>query len=363
MKTSTNHDSINIILSYNDKDLTVIVKRFNKLYYIKNKAYQLFYPIKSDIKLKYNNKDLSSLLDQSIGLIFENRGRVKLTIEEKLGTKRPLLRKTKINSQNDIFNCNNYNSEIKVQEPQLTNDRYKSIQTESPPKINNKSISLKTNKTKKKLPPLKIKTSFNMDISTYTLCRECLKTETKFYCRKCNKFICSICKNKKHNNHLLLNNIDIMNEKINIDKYKEEIINILYFAINNFDNLDNIKTKEINIEEWKNKYNEGVIKLVNLSRSQKEEMKLNKSNLKNKNNKNELQKIIKEEKQLLDQINISADKDPFQLFNDINKRERLINYKIKKVKNQNNKIEDMFIDIENEIDYILFELEEQINYK
>ena len=360
MKTSKISDSINIILSYNDKNLTVVVKRFNKLYYAKDKAYQLFYPIKSDIKLKYNNKDLSSLLDQSIGLIFENRGTVKLTVEEKIGTKRQLIRKAKLNSQNDIFNYNNNNSEIKVQEPPITNDRYKSIKTESLPKINDKYMSPLGNRNKKKLPPLKIKTNINLDISSYKLCRECLNNETKYYCRKCDKFICSNCQNKKHNNHLLLE-IDITSEKPNIDKYKEEILNKLYFAINSLDNLVSIQNKEINIEEWKRKYNEGVNSLKQIAKEQKEEMEMNKS--KKENNKIDINKIIKEEKKLLNNISISTNKDPFQLFNDINKRERLINHNIKKGKNKTNKIEEMFTDIENEIDNILFELEEQINAK
>ena len=128
MKSS---DSITVVLYYNNKNLPIIVKKFNKLYHIKDKSYQLFYPIKTDIKLKYNNKDLSPFLDQSIGLIFENREKVKLQIEPILGSKRQLIRKIKLNSQNNIFN--NMNSEIKIQEPPVTNDRYKSIQTESLP--------------------------------------------------------------------------------------------------------------------------------------------------------------------------------------------------------------------------------------
>ena len=136
MKSS---DSITVVLNYNNKNLPIIVKKFNKLYHIKDKSYQLFYPIKTDIKLKYNNKDLSSFLDQSIGLIFENREKVKLQIEPILGSKRQLIRKIKLNSQKNIFN--DMNSETKIQEAPATNDRYKSIQTESLQKKNLKSFS------------------------------------------------------------------------------------------------------------------------------------------------------------------------------------------------------------------------------
>ena len=366
-------DSMTIILSFNNKNLSIIVKRFKQLEYIKEKAYQLFYPIKSDIKLKYNNKDLSSLLDQSIGLIFENKGKVKLEIEAIIGTKRQLIKKIKLNSQKNIFNNMNNIPELNIpniQDPPDITDRYKSIQAESLPTINLKTLN-NSSSTKKKLPPIKNKNNkikIKIDILSYKLCRECLTNETKYYCRQCNKFICIKCNNKKHKNHLLLES-DINNEKRNVDIYKEAIINKLCLVINNLDNIDNIQTNEISMEEWKNKYNEAINNLTRIAQEQKEELKNNKNNNKknindnDNNDKNEFLQRLKDEKELLNNIVISTGKDPFELFNDINKRERIINQTIKKGKNKINKIEEMFINIENEIDNVLFELEEQINVK
>ena len=367
-------DSMTIILSFNNKNLSIIVKRFKQLEYIKEKAYQLFYPIKSDILLKYNNKDLSSFLDQSIGLIFENKGKVKLEIEQIIGTKRPLIKKIKLNSQKNIFNNMNNILELNIpniQDPPDITDRYKSIQAESLPTINLKTLN-NSSSIKKKLPPIKNKNNkikIKIDILSYKLCRECLTNETKYYCRQCNKFICIKCNNKKHTNHLLLES-DINNEKRNVDIYKEAIINKLCLVINNLDNIDNIQTNEISMEEWKNKYNEAINNLTQIAQEQKEELKNNKnSNKKNNsndndnNNKNEFLKRLKDEKELLNNIVISTGKDPFELFNDINKRERIINQTIKKGRNKMNKIEEMFINIENEIDNVLFELEETINVK
>ena len=357
-----------IILSYNTKNLSVIVKRFKRLEYVKEKAYQLFYPIKSDIKLKYNNRDLSSHLDQSIGLIFENREKVKLEIEQIIGTKRQLIKRIKLNSQKNIFK-DNTESNIEQTPPDITDrsDRYKSIQTESLPKTNLQKVFQSPN-IKKKLPPIKlknkieIKNKIKIDISSYKLCRECLTNQTKYYCRKCDKFICINCNNKNHKNHLLLET-DINNEKVNVNKYKEEIINKLCFAINNLDNLDNIETNEINVEEWKKKYNEAINHLTQVAQEQKEEMH-NNNNIKNNINnidQKEFLKKLEKEKDLLNNIKITTRKDPFELFNDINKRERLINQTYKKGKNISNNIEEMFINIENEIDNVLFELEEQIS--
>lgn len=356
MKTS---DSITVILNYNNKNLPIVVKKFNKLYNIKDKAYHFFYPIKTDIKLKFNNKDLSSFLDQPIGLILENREKVKIQVEPVLGSKRPLIRKIKLNSQKNLFN---ENSEIKIPESPITNDRYKSIKTEALPKNNIKSFS--PTSIKKKLPPLKIKNKMKIDISSFKICRDCLTNDTKYYCRKCNKFICDNCRNKKHKNHPLLD-IDISSDGSNIAKYKEELINKLCFAINNLDNLDNIQMNEISVEEWNKKYTDGINSLTQIAKDQKDELKYNKNKKDNNksnssNDKNDFLNRINEEKNLINNITISTNKDPFQLFNDINKRERIINQTLKKGKNTTNKIEEMFISIENEIDNVLFELEEQI---
>ena len=301
-------DSITVVLNYNNKNLPIIVKKFNKLYHIKDKSYQLFYPIKTDIKLKYNNKDLSSFLDQSIGLIFENREKVKLQIEPILGSKRQLIRKIKLNSQKNIFN--DMNSETKIQEAPATNDRYKSIQTESLPKKNIKSFSPSNTSmnTKKKLPPIKNKNKTKIDISSYKICRDCLTNDTKYYCRKCNKFTCSNCSNKKHKNHNFLD-IDISNEKANIDKYKEEIITKLCLAVNNLDNLDNIQMNEINVDEWNKKYIDGINSLTQIAKDQKEELKNNKNNKENNFDKNQFLNRIKEEKEFINNISLQNEKE------------------------------------------------------
>ena len=122
-------DTITITLTYNNKDLTFTMKRFNKLSKVKEKAFQLFYPIKSDITLKYNNKDLSEFLEQSIGLIFENKTRLKIKIEPQIGTQR-LVKKLILKSNKNILYRN---SEIDKQA--LSIENYKSLNTETANKI------------------------------------------------------------------------------------------------------------------------------------------------------------------------------------------------------------------------------------
>ena len=340
MKISNNSDSINVILSYNNKDLSLAAKQYQKLYYIKDKAYELFYPIKSDIKLKYNNKDLSKFLEQSIGLLFENKEKVKLQVEQIMGKKRQLNKKSNIKSHKNFFNKKtekniNNSPQIKI------NERYQTIKTESLPKVNINSFSPTSSKSKKFLPPIKIKNKKPFDISSFKICRDCLTNETKYYCKKCNQFICSNCNNKKHKNHLKIE-IDINNEEVNVGKYKEELINKLCLAVNNLNNLDNIQSNEINEDEWETKYKDAVNNLAQIVEEKKEEIKNNiKNNKNNKSddneNKKEFLKRIKEEKNIINKIEITTKKDPFQLFNDLNKRERIINQTLKQGRNNINK--------------------------
>ena len=157
--------------------------------------------------------------------------------------------------------------------------------------------------------------------------------------------------------------IDINNEKENLNKYKEEINNKLSSAINYFDDIDNIKNNDINIDEWNTKYNDAINNLVQIAQEQKQEIEKNNNNNSNNIYQIEFQNKLNEEIKTLNNITISITKDPFQLFNEINERDKVIEQTIKNGENKTNKIEEMFVNIENEIDNILFDLEEQINKK
>ena len=77
--------SIKIVLNYKNESYSIEVQKYQKLKYVKQRAYKLFYPIKTDIDIKYNNKSLTSLLDQSIGMIFNEKSFVRLIIIPHLG--------------------------------------------------------------------------------------------------------------------------------------------------------------------------------------------------------------------------------------------------------------------------------------
>ena len=354
MKNKRISDIITITLNYNNKDLAFTTKRFNKLSKVKEKAFQLFYPIKSDIILKYNNKDLSDLLEQSIGLIFENKTKLKIKIEPQIGTQR-LIKKLIFKSYKNIFNRN---SEIDKQP--LSADKYNSLITETTNRI----------KYNRKLPPIKnnitsnfLENKLEVNIFTYKICKDCTRKKTNNFCRNCDEFICLNCTKKKHKNHPIIE-INLDNEKSNIEKYKNKLINKFSSTINDLDKLENIEKEELSEDEWKQKYNKAINNLTQIIQKNLNRINNNENNEgNNNNNKNESKEFktkLKEEKNNINNIVISINKDPFKLFKKINEKEKLVRKLIKKNNKENNKIDEMFDQIENEIDDIIYNLEEDI---
>ena len=346
-------DTVTITLTYNNKDLTFTLKRFNKLSKVKEKAFQLFYPIKSDIKLKYNNKDLSEFLEQSIGLIFENKTRLKIKIEPQIGTQR-LVKKLILKSNKNILYRN---SEIDKQA--LSTENYKSLNTETANKI----------KYIKKLPPIKNNIASNffdnlgINMFTFKICRDCTRKKTNNFCRKCNAFICSNCAKKKHKNHSIFE-INLNDEKSNIEKYNNELMNKFSSTINDLNNLKTIEKEELSEDEWRQKYNKAINRMTQII--QKNIQKFNNNDNDNNEEKNkkdenkDFKKKLKEEKNNINNIEISINKDPFKLFKEINEKEKYVQRLIKTNNKEYNKLDEMFDQIENQIDDIIYNLEEEI---
>jgi hypothetical protein len=73
-------ESIQLILNYESRSVIVEFKKYKTLEDIKEKVYDLFYPIKNKINIYSNNKNLEPLLDQPIGYIFSGKSLVNLKI-------------------------------------------------------------------------------------------------------------------------------------------------------------------------------------------------------------------------------------------------------------------------------------------
>ena len=307
--------SIKIVLNYKNESYSIEVQKYQKLKYVKQRAYKLFYPIKTDIDIKYNNKSLTSLLDQSIGMIFNEKSFVRLIIIPHLGVGKSIklqpnrnttLAPLNLNNKNKTFETEKEKENINVSTSRIDKKEMikpimddRNINYEK--KIFNKSVekikktktvtekninknNMKINKLnyyedlklkvngKKKLPPIKKESDNNImnnkdnkdniennndyDIIAFNNCSECITNITSEYCRNCNKFLCLNCANENHSNesiHKLIEMDD--NEKINISRYKEELNKDLFSSFNNIMNttLDG-GDNNIDIDNQKNNF-------------------------------------------------------------------------------------------------------------
>ena len=148
-------------------------------------------------------------------------------------------------------------------------------------------------------------------------------------------------------------------ESINIENYKNEIMNTFSSTINDLNYLETIEKEELNEDEWKTKYNRAINTLAQIVQKNLDKFKEDENN-EEENNSKEFKTILKEEKNNINNIVISINKDPFKLFKEINEKEKSVLKMIKKNNKENNKIDEMFDKIENEVDDIIYNLEEDI---
>ena len=413
------NDIIKIVLSYQNQTYQIEVQKYKKLKSLKEKAYKLFYPIKYELELKYNNKSLTKFLDQSIGMLFGEKSFIRIVAQPLPGVNRSMKLKPKIkitgplspsNKNNNksieknnrkeidtsvnikeiITNNNNLNSINSNNNSHRTYKNLDKIKTESNTNnSNNKNknknkldfyeeLNLKKN-GRKKLPPIKTENNEkeemnnkqpNNDIIAFNNCSECLYGATSVYCRNCNKFLCLDCSNKNHsveNEHKLIEIDD--NEKINVNRYKEEINKELYNAFNSFDNsgVDN-EGDTIDTEGERKNFEKLINNLTDVAIGMKENINLDEEY--NNEDKERIEEELNNIKNELNNENYEEknNEDGFKFFKELNAKEKNIN-KLMKEYNCNstaeyidNKIQKLFGDIEDEIDKVIFELEEKVNF-
>jgi len=103
-------ESIQLILNYEDRSVVIEAKKYRTLEDIKEKVYDLFYPVKTKIFIYSNNKNLEPLLDQPIGYIFSGKAIVNLKIlnEDAIDSPYKLVKRFKVaNIIEDVTNVYN----------------------------------------------------------------------------------------------------------------------------------------------------------------------------------------------------------------------------------------------------------------
>ena len=154
---SNPNQKIKIILSYYHNEQTIMVPIYKNLSYVKDKVFDIFYPISGELNLIHKGINLNDCYEKPLGVIFPDQSIIKINI---IKSKKNNL----INSQSSIYKI------------------YK----------------------KKKLPPITIKsrTKSPKVKSNKILCYECFKEPSFIFCRECNKFLCNNCALNKKSYHI-----------------------------------------------------------------------------------------------------------------------------------------------------------------
>lgn len=393
-----NSDSkiIIILTNENNTNIKAQFRTFDILNSVKKKIYSLFFPLPNNIIIKYGNINITKCLDVKLGHLFPNKKQIKLNIisntKQPTNPLKPIKQLVKNNSTTVIKGNNDSKQNIykyaKLKLPPIQKNMMHNLSLNNI-KVNasNNDVSSIIRRNNLIAPKIKLKTignnkeikknllgekkinlkNFNIDV-IYNRCVECFYMDVKIYCRFCNKFICKKCFDKTHSikNHLGFE-ID-RNDRKNFLKYKEELNNNLDNSLKSINYLENVKTDKINIDTWNKKYKEGIDKLVEAVQDIKKNAKIEeKNNNKNKDNNELVLELIKREYKYINCIDCRVYRDPFETFFELNNKEKEI-YKIineyknnvDKNKNIGDKIYGYFYEIENEIDKIMFELEQQV---
>lgn len=297
-------DSIHLILNYHGRSIVVELKRYKTLVHIKEKVLDLFYPVKNNIYIYSNNKNLEPLINQAIGNIFSGKSIVSLKIIDEENTQTPF---KLVNRYEDTFYRKN----------NLVSNYSKRYNYENISKSNSNSISKENNKISKNN---NINLKGNGNISLFKKSKLFLLKSEANSNKKNDNNSNTIITQKKLNNNCSMDNI--MNKKYLTRRIKLPPINIKKVSNKNIikgnNNINindiNIKNSSKDIKTIYNKCNNCLINKIsiycrlcdkflcnNCSYNRKsphlshEEnfIKLNKSN--NSENIKEYQKIIKKD--------------------------------------------------------------------
>ena len=145
--TVVDPNSIEITLQYYKMRVTILVPKYKTVNYVKEKAYEVFYPINTDIDLKYKNRILEEFSEQSLGLIMDNRSYAKIKIIPKPGLPKivkinPIKHKYKLTSSYNRYKINLYDYDGTYSE--LSSNKQRSFATENYKKTPLRNFQKKT---------------------------------------------------------------------------------------------------------------------------------------------------------------------------------------------------------------------------
>ncbi len=224
-------DSIHLILNYHGRSIVVELKRYKTLVHIKEKVLDLFYPVKNNIYIYSNNKNLEPLINQAIGNIFSGKSIVSLKIIDEENTQTPF---KLVNRYEDTFYRKN----------NLVSNYSKRYNYENISKSNSNSISKENNKISKNN---NINLKGNGNISLFKKSKLFLLKSEANSNKKNDNNSNKIITQKKLNNNCSMDNI--MNKKYLTRRIKLPPINIKKVSNKNIiKGNNNININDINIK-------------------------------------------------------------------------------------------------------------------
>ena len=245
-------ESIQLILNYEARSVIVEFKKYKTLEDVKEKIYDIFYPIKNKINIYSNNKNLEPLLDQPIGYIFAGKSIVNLKIVDmdKIESPYKLVKRFKVSNiiedVTNVYNRLNFQkspNKINISSPN-TNNKINNQKSKNLHKLVRKStlllsknnlISLKSELNKqdnididnKNQKLIKCNSVDNLEVLNFTGKRNNLKTKLPPITLK---------NSNNKNKHF---KIDVVPNKINLrlnstkNNRSQSMKNILYNKCNN----------------------------------------------------------------------------------------------------------------------------------
>ena len=354
LNISTIKKQIILRIEYKNQLSTINANPYNKIGEIREMASNKFYGIKKkDVHLFYKNQDLKEKENEEIGEYFSNRELVSLKLDY------PEIHTNSLSSNKNSFHENkeqklkiSYFNKRKI-EHILSNYNENQLYSKKnePIKLNEYTPNLKRHTKKLTITPNN--NSFNKN-KNKNQCSNCKINSMSFYCRNCQKFLCSKCReNKEHNSHLMIQ-INENNLKETVELYAnlletdiEENINqnenfLIDFGEKNFS--VNIENKQDVIIK-KLKYLTNIyIKLIHF--------------LENKYLKEETEKNIEQYNSSTKQISINLK----NILNAFNKNKKNLNFQeIKNYFKQINEIENEYNELNKSI--LIYKINNSINYR
>jgi hypothetical protein len=232
---------LEILLTYNGRNETISVDNKENLSSIKDKVYNIFYPIQGKFQLIYKNKDISPFEDIPLYKYFKNLMKVSIIINPISSTNKNIMSKNVSNSFNSSFQDLTV---IDKNEMSLGN-------------VNQSQISNAQNILIEK---------------DRMICNECQNKLINSFCRNCSLFLCKNCSEKYSSPHRVHSIVPINVSQIekSAKSYKEIVSKECFNSgkkleeyNNSINNSNNENENEVNEEKKEKKDIDGWLNDMN----------------------------------------------------------------------------------------------------